>query len=80
MPWQQGDDCGEEPFLPEELPHGGRQHLQDLVGGPQVLGHHVDETGTSPADRGGLEPGQVQKWANENKLASLHALLVRNYD
>ena len=60
VPRQQGDDCGEKPFLPQELPHRGGQHLQDLVRGPQVLGDHVDETGTSPSHRGGLEPCQVQ--------------------
>ena len=65
VPWQQGDDCGKEPLLPEELPHGGRHDLQDLVGRPQVFCNHVDETGACPADRRGLESGQVEK-LNQN--------------
>ena len=65
VPWQQGDDCGKEPLLPEELPHGGRHDLQDLVGRPQVFCNHVDETGACKADWGGLESGQVEK-LNQN--------------
>ena len=40
---------------------GGGQHLQDLVRGPEVVGHNVDEAGSSPPHRGSMEPCQVEE-------------------
>ena len=45
---------------------GGGQYLQDLVRGSEVVGHYVDEAGSSPPHRGSMESCQVEEtfsWA-----------------